>query len=147
MAKSKKDIVISEDHEAMLKTVLQLTDKQALPNAAAELYNDMRVSLRRAGHSMSTEFIALVPVMLNRAARPEPQTFIDVFEESTDEILPDRRVIAKFRNKWQAGRFVRVDSDKVVVILDDDTAEERKSCPTLVRLATRADVQKLGEKE
>jgi hypothetical protein len=142
----KKEIVLSEEHEALLRTALQIDDQRRnTPDEALEMYQELRVSLRRLGCSMSVEFIALVPVLLNRVARPEPQTFMDEIKEATDEVKYGTRVIAKFRKKWQAGRFLKMAGSQVVVVLDDDTAEERRLGPTAVRLATREDLKKLGE--
>ena len=141
------EVVISEDHEALLKTALQLDTRKNVPAKALEMYGEMRTSLRRLGCHMSLEMIALVPVLLNRVARPEPQTFVDQIAAAEEEVKFGTRVVAKFRNKWQAGRFIRLDNGKVVVVLDDDTAEERNIGVTNVRLATKADLVKIGEKE
>jgi hypothetical protein len=142
-----KEVIISDDHEALLKTALQLDTRRKVPAKALEMYDEIRTSLRRLGSHMSIEMIALVPVLLNRVARPEPQTFVDEIAEAEEEVKFGTRVVAKFRNKWQAARFIRLENSKVVVVLDDDTAEERHIGVTLVRLATKADLAKLGEKE
>lgn len=145
MSNEKKEVVISEDHENVLRTVLKIDDKKKTPAAALELYSDLRTSRRRAGHAMSTEAIALIPVLLNRVATPEPHTFADEIREASEEVKWGTRVVAKFAGTWQIGKFVRMTDCKVVVILDSDGTVERKINLNLVRLATREDIKKLGE--
>ena len=141
-----KEIILSEEHEALLRNALQIDDQRRnTPQEALDMYQELRVSLRRLSRPMSVEFIALVPVLLNRVVRPEPQTFVDEIKEAAEEVKYGTRIVAKFRGTWQAGRFIKLSGKQVVVVLDDDTAEERRLGLTMVRLATSDDLEKLGE--
>lgn len=143
----KREVILNEDQEALLKTALQLDERRNVPQLALDMYAELKISLDRVGiHTLSNEMIALIPVLINRVARPEPKTFVDECQEHGD-VKYNTRVVAKFRNKWHAGRFLRMEKSQVVVVLDDDTAEERKLGLTSVRLATREDLKKLGERE
>ena len=138
--------VMNEDQEARLKTALGLDGRRKIPQEAMELWRDLRISLGRLGQqTMTTEMLALIPVMLNRVVRPTPQTFLDEVKENGD-VKFGTRVVAKFRNAWHAAQFIRLEKGKVVVVLDDDTAEKRSLGVTAVRLATNEDLEKLGEK-
>jgi hypothetical protein len=142
-----REVVMSEETEALLKTALQLDARRRVPPTAEELYAELKITLDRLGvHHVSNEMLALIPVFLNRVARPAPKTFVDETQEHGD-VKYGTRVIAVFRKRPRAGRFVRMENSKVVVVLDDDTAEERKFGPTMVRLATREDLKKLGEEQ
>ena len=140
-----REIVVSEEHECFLKTVLQLDERRKVPQPALELYDEIRTSLRRVGAGITEREIAMIPVLMNRVARPGPKTFLDEIQEH-GEVKYGTRVVAKFRGKWHAGRFIQMNNKQVVVVLDDDTAEERKLGLTSVRIATREDLELLGEK-
>lgn len=141
----KREVILSEEQEGLLKTALQLDERRKIPQLALDMYTELKVSLDRVGvHTLSNEMIALIPVMLNRVARPAPKTFVDECQEHGD-VKYGTRVVAKFRNQWRAGRFIRMEQSRVIVILDDDTAEERKIALTNCRLATDEDIKKIGE--
>lgn len=147
MAKRPQDVIISEEDEALLKTALQLDPRRKIPQDIQELYGEIKITLGRLGqHTMTAEMLAMVPVLANRVARPAPRTFLDEIKDHGD-VKYGTRVIAKFRNTWVAAKFSRLENGKVVVVLDDDTAEDRKIGVTNVRLATREDLKQLGERE
>jgi len=140
-----REIVMTEEQEALLKTAMRIDERRRLPAAARELFGEIKIAFDRVGvHYVSPEILGLIPVLLNRVARPEPKTFFDEVQEHGD-VKYGVRVVAKFRNKWQAGIFHAIEKGKVIVQLDDDTAEERKLGPTAVRLATKDDLRKIGE--
>lgn len=130
---------ISEDHLSLLRTVLGLDKHLAVPRPALELFEEISRSRRRVGYSMTSEVIALIPVLLNRVVKPEPDTFLDL-----PDVAPGARVVAKFRNKYRAGVFVKIEKDRVLVAFDDDSGEVRKLGPTFVRLASNEDLKKIG---
>jgi hypothetical protein len=140
-----REVILSEDQEALLKTALQLDTRRKIPQAAIDLYSEIKITLDRLGvHHVSPEMLALIPVMLNRVARPEPKTFVDECQEH-GEVKYGTRIVATFRKQSRIGRFLRMEAGKVVVELDGDEAEYRKLGVAFVRLATHDDIEKLGE--
>lgn len=139
-----RELVLDEDQEARIKAVLQLDERRPIPEAFLDVYKEMWLTLGQLGvHTMPNEVLAVLAVVVNRATRPAPESFLDVLDDSN--VTYGTRVVAKFRKKWTLGRFVRLAQKTIIVQLDDDTAEERSIKPTQVRLATREDLNLVGE--
>lgn len=142
---AQREVIMTEEQEALLKTAMQIDERRKLPEDARELFGEIKITMDRLGiHYVSPEMLAWIPIILNRVARPEPKTFFDEVQEHGD-VKYGTRIVAKFRNKWQAGHFHAIEKGRVIVQLDDDTAEERKLGPTSVRIATKEDLQKIGD--
>jgi len=141
-----KEVIMSEDQEAMLKTSLQLDERRKIPQSALDLYSEFKITLDRLGvHHVSPEMLALIPIILNRVARPAPKTFVDEVQDHGD-VRYGTRVIVLWRKRHRAAKFLCFENGKVKVEMDDDDAEFRTVSVTAVRLATSEDINKLREK-
>lgn len=136
-----KEIVISSDHEEILRKVMQLDDNRKIPKKTLELYDEFRTALRRGGAYFDNGYVALIPIFLNQGPRPGIRTFVDEAKEDGN-VKYGTRIVGYFRDHWQLGKFVKMDRGFVVVLLDASPAEERKLKVTAVRLATKEDLKK-----
>jgi hypothetical protein len=134
---------ISEEHEAILKTALNIEESEPLPDNVRELYWDVERTARRIGGRVDGALLVFIAVWSGRPTPGEPVSFLDVIK--TKAIKVQGRVLARHRNEWHWGKYKGVKGKKIVVQLDDDTAEDREFHPTVVRLPTRDEVKTIGE--
>lgn len=134
---------IYDVHEALLRTALNITEDGVLPENVVELYWDYARTYSRLGLPIDPAAIAHIVVIAGRAVQDPPTSFLDI----AGQLDRGAKVVAKFRNKWRWGQFIEIDeADKrVLVQLDDDTAEIRKFQPTSVRLPTEEELADIGE--
>jgi hypothetical protein len=123
----------------LLKTALKLEENNELPKEVVELYWDTTRTARRIGQAVSGDLLVTICLLANRATPADPKSFLDR-DATTGE-----RVLAKHRDEWTWGTFKSTRSGKVIVQLDDDTAEDREFGPTLVRRPSRAERKLIGE--
>ena len=136
-------IVIDENHEAILKTLLKFEPHAALPPDIVEMYWDVERTARRIGKNLSEHELILIVMLAGRPTQADPVSFLDEHEIQTGD-----RVLAKYRGKWRWGRFVRHDQEtkRIHVTLDEDNGEdERKFSATSVRFPTREELKSIGE--
>jgi hypothetical protein len=114
------DRPIPEEHEGLLKSALKLEENNELPKEVVELYWDTTRTARRIGQAVSGDLLVTICLLANRATPADPKSFLDRDAKSTR-------------------------SGKVIVQLDDDTAEDREFGPTLVRRPSRAERKLIGE--
>lgn len=130
---------VPEEHAGLLKTALKLEENDNLPKHVVELYWDAARTARRIGQPVSGDLLVTICLLANRATPPDPVSFLD------RKPVGGERVLAKHRDEWHWGTFKRVNNKKVIVQLDDDTAEDREFGPTQVRRPSRAERKLIGE--
>lgn len=133
---------MDESHEQMLKKVLKLSEADPIPENIKDLYWDIVRTARTLGFSISERELLLILIIANRPVQESPVSFFDLVIE--DAVKTNDRVLAKWRDKWRWGTYKGISSDKVVVQIDDETAEDRKFGPTFVRLPTQKEIDKVG---
>lgn len=135
---------MNESHEALLKTALKLNENDELPENVVDIYWQVETTARRLHLGIGCSELLLVALFSNRPTPEDPVSFMDLVY--ANKVHLNDRVVAKFRNQWRWGWFKGVKDDKVVVQLDDDTAEEREFAPTGVRIPSKDEKRKIGEK-
>lgn len=141
--KSDRERPIVDTHEQQLKRVLNLGESDAIPENIVDLYWDITRTARSLGMSIGDRELLLILILANRPIQEQPVSFLDTLKEQ--QIQPEHYVLAKFRNQWRWGNYKKVVDEKVIVVLRDDTGEERTFKATNVRLPTK-DEEKLLEK-
>jgi len=134
---------MDENHEAILRNALKLESNTDLPSDVVDLYWDIERTARRLGQNLSVHELILVVVLAGRPTQADPTSFLDERDIKTGD-----RVLAKYRNGWKWGRFVKHDHQqkKVIVTLDDDNGEEeRRFSATGVRHPSREELKLIGE--
>ena len=134
---------IPENDEAQLKTILKLEESESLPQKVKELYWQVSRTARRLGFAVTGHELLLIAMLLNRAEPEQPKSFLDIVR--ANKVKRDDRVIAKFRGDWKWGWYKGTKQNKVLVQLDDESAEDRQIGPTLVRLPTKDELATIGE--
>lgn len=133
-----------EHHEVLLKALLRLNEEDSLPPAVEDLYNELRRAMRICGAFVNENQLILIPILLNRVERPEAESFLDTV--AANLVARDELVVAKWRGKWQFGRYISTDvkRKKVRVVLEDETGEEREIAAGEVRLPTAGECEVMG---
>lgn len=137
------DRSLSNEHEALLRTALRLDESRSIPDRAIDLYWEFSRTLRRLGLPLTERELAIITVLAGLAP-PEPATS---FLDEAPVLQVNDRVLAKFRGKFRWGYYQGVDSrsKKILVQLDDETAEVRNFSPTSVRLPEKEELASIGE--
>lgn len=139
------DRPIEDHHEQMLKSLLLIRDdKEKIPTEIVEAYWKFARLARRIGHPITPDILILIVSQHKSMPKEQPVSFLDDVEKH--QLTRNTKVIAKFRNKWRWGLFqkVRLDDKKIIVMLDDDNAEERAFAPTSVRMPTSEELSEIG---
>lgn len=133
------DRPIPEEHEGLLLSALKLEPNNELPKDVVELYWETTRTARRIGQPVSGDLLVVICLIAGRATQSDPVSFLD------REPVVGERVLAKHRDEWHWGEFKRLNGKRVIVQLDDDTAEDREFGPTQVRRPSRAERKLIGE--
>jgi hypothetical protein len=133
------DRPLPEHHVQLLKSALKLDEEATLPEHVEEIYWCVERTARRIGQNIDGNTLVMICMLANRPTTPDPVSFLDAKPAYGDKVL------AKFRGDWRWGVFHKMARKKVVVQLDDDTAEEREFHPTQVRRPSREEKALIGE--
>lgn len=136
---------IEESHEQKLKTILGISEGSTLPARVVDLYWKTARTCRKIGEPIRPSNLVVMAMMLDMAPPPPPVSFIDEIESKN--VAVGQAVLAKFRNQWRWGVYVKYEKGlkKVVVQLSDESAEERKFAVTSVRLPSKEELEGIGE--
>jgi len=137
------DRPLADGHEALLKTALKLGANDPLPPEIIKNYWEVVTTMRRLGENVGTKDLAWIVLRAGASTPPTPLTFLDVV--SRGGVKPNGRILARFRNDWEFGRFKRVRGKKVIATLDATAHTERELSPTEVRLPLREELVAIGE--
>ena len=141
---SDMDRPMPEELEGQLKTALKLRPNENLPDDVIKLFWEVERTCRRIGHHITGSDLVWIAINSGRPTPENPVSFID--EVLAGKVGIDDIVLAKFRNKWEWGRYQGYDdSDKrILVQLDDGTAEVRKFKPTGVRFPIKEEMDAIN---
>jgi hypothetical protein len=125
---------VREDHENILRTLLKLTEGPELPQHVKDAYWRIKRPADRINYQLSGGDLIQIALAAEGATPEErPYSFLDVIADHGVEF--DTVIEVKWRfGKWHKGWFKGVRGTDIVVVLDDETAEERILSPDRVRL-------------
>jgi len=135
---------LTDQIEGKLRTALKLSPEQAIPTEVLEIFDDVTRTARMLGFQFGDRELLLVAMLAKMPTPADPLSFLDTAK--TCEV--GTRVLARFRNQWRWGRFIRVNGfdKKIEISLDDDEGTDKRSFqPTSVRLPTREELKLIGE--
>ena len=133
-----------EEHEAMLKTALKLGPSDILPAKVVDLYWEFTGTARRIGHPIGGRELVTICILSGMPTPENPISFIDAV--NAGKVKLEDIVLAKFRRQWRWGRYQGYNSaqKRILVQLDDDTAEVREFNPTGVRFPIKEEMDSIG---
>lgn len=130
-----EDRIIPQRNESRFRHVLKLQSEQPLPPRLVENYWRVSHIAQTFGMALDDYLLVLIAAMSTHVLQDTPPSFLDLHKQHP--IQPESRVIAKYRNKWRWGVYLRFNAeDKVVVKFDDNPGEPRNISPFFVRLPT-----------
>ena len=139
MTMTDRDRPLPDYHEGLLKTALKLEPTDDLPADIIDLYWSTERTARSVGCRIGNEMLVTICLMASRTTPANPVSFLDEKPRHGD------RVLAKFRNEWRWGVYLRTHGKAIVVQIYDNTAEEREFGPTHVRWPSKEELKLIGE--
>ena len=141
-------LVISDAHEALLRTATGTEPNSSLPQEVVDLYWEFDRVLRRLGERVRPDTLALIAVLSGRKVQPPVEDFSDVVNRG--EVKEGDRVVACLRTRWRWGWYRGVvtangEIEKIKVEFEDGTIEHRKVDPNKVRLPYANELKEIGE--
>lgn len=130
-----RELVLPETHEALLRRALKLEEDANLPQHLIDLYwNAERTNRRLFMRGVDDNLLVTILLLAGLATPAPPVSFLDKNAKRGD------RVLVKHRDEWVWGTFKAYKAKKVIVQLDDGTAEDRECEPTHVRTPAREEL-------
>ena len=136
---------LPELHENQLKSMLRLEPFDELPSNVTDLYWEAERCARRVGMAITHHELIAIILLLDCAPPPHPQSFLDVVEREEPEY--GARLVVEWKGSHHFAKYIsthRADK-KICVEVDGDSADNRMIHPTKVRLASREELQAVGE--
>ena len=121
---------VDEQHEQVLKNLLCLPPGPVLPDSVEEVYWLRKEMMDKQGAPFTPSDLATIAIECGAERKRHVPSFHDVLPRDLDT-----PILAKWRGEEVSGWFKGVRDQDIVVVLDDDTAEERLMRAAHVRLA------------